>query len=326
MQNKLASVIVPVYKVEKYLDRCVESIRKQTYKNLEIILVDDGSPDNCPQMCDEWAKKDSRIKVVHKENGGLSDARNVGIENSAGDYVLFVDSDDYVDVTMIEKMVDRIDADNTDMCVCNFTTFKDGQEPNISYTKQPEVITAEEALLRLTQKECNVYFVVAWGKLIKREVITNLRFVKGKIHEDEFMCHHLIGGCKNISCIYEPLYFYYTREGSITKSKVTSAKLAVIEAMKDRINYIGQNYSQLLPEIEALALRTYMGLYCFSRYKKADKGVFNKFRKEFLELYKEPDLFKKPMKLSLRCRLFLFKYFKNFYYTLYKFRCRRRDI
>ena len=326
MQNKVVSIIVPVYNVEKYLDRCVESIVNQTYKNLEIILVDDGSPDNCPAMCDEWAKKDNRIKVIHKENGGLSDARNFGIEVFTGDYILFVDSDDYIDLTMVEKMVCRIENDNTDMCVCTFATFKDGEEPNRNYNKQNEIITAEEALFRLTQKEYNVYFVIACCKLIKREVISDLRFVKGKIHEDEFMCHHLIGNCKTISCIYEPLYFYYTRQGSITKSKITISKLAVIEAMKDRIDYITINFPKLLPNVKALALNTFIGQYCISRRNGADKEILKAFRNNFLKLYKENKPMKMPISKLLCIKFFVFRYFKNSYYILYKIKNWRKKI
>lgn len=116
-RSELISIIVPVYKVEKYLDKCVESIVEQTYKNLEIILVDDGSPDNCPAMCDEWAKKDSRIKVIHKKNGGLSSARNAGLDGCTGDYIYFLDSDDYIADNCIEMLFNAIVSDGSDMCI-----------------------------------------------------------------------------------------------------------------------------------------------------------------------------------------------------------------
>ena len=122
MKDELITVIVPVYKVEKYLDRCVQSIVDQTYTNLEIILVDDGSPDNCPKMCDEWAKKDKRIKVIHKQNGGLSDARNAGLEKAKGKYVGFVDSDDYISPIMYEKLYKCIIDNQADMAMCGFST------------------------------------------------------------------------------------------------------------------------------------------------------------------------------------------------------------
>ena len=119
----LISVIVPIYNVEKYLDRCVDSIINQTYKNLEIILVDDGSPDNCPQMCDDYAKKDSRIKVVHKENGGLSDARNVGMEVATGEYVSFIDSDDYISLDFYETLLETIVDNDSDIVECGVVKF-----------------------------------------------------------------------------------------------------------------------------------------------------------------------------------------------------------
>ena len=121
MDNPLISVVVPVYNVEKYLDRCVESIVNQTYKNLEIILVDDGSPDNCPAMCDVWAEKDSRIKVIHKENGGLADARNAGLDVFLGDFVTFIDSDDWVDVDIIEKLKEIVDNSSCDIACVGFS-------------------------------------------------------------------------------------------------------------------------------------------------------------------------------------------------------------
>ena len=116
--NELISVIVPIYNVEKYLERCLDSIIKQTYKNLDIILVDDGSIDNSTKICDEYVKKDSRIKVIHKENGGLSDARNVGIDNSDGKYICFIDSDDYIELDMIENLYDGIVKNNANICCC----------------------------------------------------------------------------------------------------------------------------------------------------------------------------------------------------------------
>lgn len=307
--EEIVSIIIPVYKVEKYLDRCVESIVNQTYKNLEIILVDDGSPDECPRMCDEWARKDNRIKVIHKENGGQSDARNVGIEAFTGDYILFVDSDDYIDSTMVKKMVDRVRIDNTDMCVCTFSTFKDGEEPNRSYEKQAEIITTEEALFRLTQKEYNVYFVIPCCKLIKRHVISDLRFVKGKIYEDEFMCHHLIGNCKTISCIYEPLYFYYTRQGSTTHSRIIEERLSIIEAMKDRLLFTKNNFSHLTVSMQGLVLKTYTTLYCKLRQQKASKVVLSLVLEAFNDLYKQSRI--------RNLRFFMFKYFRSLYYLFY---------
>lgn len=324
--NKKVSVIIPVYGVEKYLDRCVNSIIHQTYDNLEIVLIDDGSPDNCPKMCDEWAKRDDRIKVIHKQNGGLSDARNAGLEICTGEYILFVDSDDYIDLTMVEKLLTQLENDNSDICIAHFSKFYDGELPCKKYSKATEVLSTEDALLRLTPKHYDLSFVTAWGKLIKKEIIKNLRFAKGKIHEDEFMCHHLLGNCKKISCTYEPLYFYYINGGGIVNSKVTKSKLDVIEAMKDRIQYVSKEYPNLLPETVQNALETYQFVYCQIRYKGADKEIFDEFRKEFLLLYDECKKGGFPFKIKIFSRTYLFRHFKNFYYLFAKIKNSMRDL
>ena len=129
MKNLLVSVIVPIYNVEKYLRKCVDSILNQTYKNLEIILVDDGSPDNCGNICDEYALSDSRIRIIHKKNGGLSDARNAGLDIARGNYILFVDSDDYIDETMVEKLYEALEKEKAEMSLCSFVYVNDDGVP-----------------------------------------------------------------------------------------------------------------------------------------------------------------------------------------------------
>lgn len=310
MEEKyLVSVIVPVYKVEKYLDRCVKSIINQTYKNLEIILVDDGSPDNCPKLCDEWAKKDARIKVVHKENGGLSDARNKGFDASNGDLILFVDSDDYIDNNMVEIMAKRIEEDGTDMCVCSFSKFRDGEEPNKSFSKSPEILTTREALQRLVLGK-GFQLVVAWDKLMKRKLVEKVKFPKGKIHEDEYICHRFIGECEKVSIIHNPLYFYFLREGSIMNSTFSMRRLDVIGGLDDRVAYFSEVYPDLTQAVKIFTLKGIMALYCNARIAKAEKKIIKTIRKEYKEHYKKTE--KKSFKTILG------RYFPNVYYLLYK--------
>lgn len=304
----LISIIVPIYNVEKYLDRCVESIVNQSYKNLEIILVDDGSPDNCPKMCDEWAKKDKRIKVVHKENGGLSDARNVGFDHSKGDYILFVDSDDYIDEKMIEIMLGQLINDNSEMCICHFAKFKDGEEPNRSFSKSPEIVNSTQAM-ELLLKDSDVSLVVVCDKLMKREIVEKVKFPVGRINEDEATCHRFIDGCNKISIIYNPLYFYYMREGSITKSKFTEKKLDAIFALDDRVEFVSKHYPSLLQDAKVQSLKSIMYLYCNARKLKADKQLIRKIRKEYLYRYKTTN--------KKTCKTILGRYFPNLYYTLF---------
>ena len=180
--SPLVSVIVPIYMVEKYICECVNSIILQSYKNLEIILVDDGSPDRCPEICDEYAKQDSRIKVIHKPNGGLSDARNAGIEIAEGEYLSFVDSDDVIHHEMIEVLMQPlIENKELKMSACQCLYFNDGDIFDTTQEIKPMVII-----------DYNVFFtkklwVTAWGKIYKKELFREIKYPVGRIHEDEFI-------------------------------------------------------------------------------------------------------------------------------------------
>lgn len=220
MKKDLISIIVPVYKVEQYLNKCIDSIVSQTYRNIEIILVDDGSPDLCPQICDGWAEKDERIIVIHKKNGGLSDARNTGIENAQGIYLSFVDSDDYIDRTMIAKLYARIKKDHSELALCGVYSvdFEKGRkgkiEPFLDF--ENSVWNQRKFWDHYYHKESRGSLAVAWNKLYLAELFQEERYDVGKIHEDEFIIHRLIAQCKRISVLSDRLYYYVKRQGSIT--------------------------------------------------------------------------------------------------------------
>ena len=212
MSCPLISIIVPIYKVEPYLRRCLDSIVNQTYTNLEIILVDDGSPDGCPQICDEYAAKDNRIVVIHKENGGLSDARNAGLDICKGEYISFVDSDDWVTPTYIEYLIKAIKDNNAELAVCNYTQTKQSYILNIPNTSPPEyeILTSTSAVKKLWSKD-NVTFVTSWGKLYKASLFASIHFPNGKIHEDEYTTYKLLYLSKKTVFLNESHYFYYQR-------------------------------------------------------------------------------------------------------------------
>lgn len=235
------SIIVPIYKVEKYLSKCVESILVQTYTNIEIILVDDGSPDQCGEFCDKYARHDSRIKVIHKENGGLSDARNVGIEAATGTYIAFVDSDDYIHPQMIEKLYEAIYRNNADMSICNFEYVYSDMICKDNCENSPikdEVITGKEILIHKLMGSGMWYWVVAWNKLYRKTLFKSIRFPNGKIHEDEFIIHKICGECNRVVCVPDVLYFYVQRKGSITSEKFDIKRLDRAEAELDRCFYL----------------------------------------------------------------------------------------
>ena len=239
--NSLISVIVPIYNVEDYLDRCVESIINQTYKNLEIILVDDGSPDNCPQMCDDYAKKDSRIKVVHKENGGLSDARNAGMEVATGEYISFVDSDDWIDLETFSLSMAKIKECNAQIVAFNIINVSDKPFiPNLS--NKYEVVDSQTAIEN-TIDDINIKTVV-WNKIYKRSVLQGLKFRKDKINEDEFFTFYALSKAKKIVYLYRQCYYYYQRSNSIMGT-YSLKRLDMLDGVKERMEFVKVNYPEL---------------------------------------------------------------------------------
>ena len=239
--SELISVIVPIYNVENYLEKCLDSILSQTYKNIEVILVDDGSPDKCGEICDTYKDKDNRIKVIHKKNGGLSDARNAGIEIANGNYIMFIDSDDYILNNMIETLYSRMIKDKSDVAECNFF-YVDGdgneiKERNKDMPFEDEVITSDEAMERLISDKY-WYFITACNKLYKRQLFSEIRFPYGKYNEDEFIAHLIIEKCKLISLVKDPLYCYCQRNTSIMGSKFNIRNLDGAEAFLNRSNML----------------------------------------------------------------------------------------
>lgn len=242
--NCKISVIVPVYKVEEYLDRCINSILNQTFKDFELILVDDGSPDKCGLICDKYAQKDSRIKVIHKENEGLSAARNTGIEIAKGEYIAFVDSDDYIDKRMYEELYNASINNKSDIVICDYQKIYSNNEINnykLVKKYQIENLSKIQALSRLYDVDSSAY-IVAWNKLYKRSLFDQLRYPNGRLYEDEFITYKLLYYSNNITYLPLRLYYYMQREDSITSMKKNSEdRLDVIFAFKERLEFIYEN-------------------------------------------------------------------------------------
>lgn len=215
--NPKISVIVPVYRVEPYLDRCVQSICAQTYPDFELILVDDGSPDNCPALCDAWAAKDGRIRVIHQLNQGLSGARNSGIDAARGAYLSFIDSDDYIEPEMLRELVTALEATGAQMAVCNLV-YEDENGIRFRY---PDFSGIEDRVIGPEEywngyfSPCGVYYTVAWNKLYRRELFGNLRYPLGRRNEDELILGDLLSRCTAIACLGTVAYHYVQRGGSI---------------------------------------------------------------------------------------------------------------
>lgn len=233
MTQPLITVIVPCYNVEIFLPKCVESIIGQSYKNLEIILVDDGSPDKCGQICDDYASMDSRIRVIHKKNGGLSEARNVGIDNANGDYLIFVDSDDWLHANALEKMLNSSVENKADIVVSNFCFVKQRSNEYINafkIKKDKLVYNEKEALIDLFYQR-NME-TGAWGKLYKKELWKDIRFPIGKLFEDIPTIYKTFFLSKRIVVIPTVLYFYLLRETSIMGTAFSHRKMDAIYCSK----------------------------------------------------------------------------------------------
>lgn len=237
----LISVIVPVYKVEPYLARCVDSILNQTYADFELILVDDGSPDNCGAMCDEYAAQDSRIHVIHQQNGGLSAARNAGIDwafaNSDSEWLSFVDSDDWVHPEYLDILYKAAAPDEIGIRVCGYCEPTETMMPVISPEQRSPAILSPESLW------CSNYVnaTVAWGKLYRKSLFHARSYPDGKIHEDEFITYLLLFSEKRIAFLEAPLYCYFQNPSGIMMSKWKNTRLAYLAAKDEQIRYFAEN-------------------------------------------------------------------------------------
>ena len=234
------SVIVPVYKVEKYIHRCVDSILNQIFQDFELILVDDGSPDNCGAICDEYATKDSRIVVIHQENGGLSAARNAGIDwafsNSDSQWLTFIDSDDWVHLEYLQRLHDAAVESNVAVSVCRFERTTGETPKTIAQQFAVQVWSPEDFYVA-----CNVNAVVAWGKLYKKEAFSQIRYPVGRIHEDEFTTHRVLFAYDRIAVIEAPMYFYFQNPTGIMGSKWSPKRLDVVDALLEQLRYFDKN-------------------------------------------------------------------------------------
>lgn len=274
MEQDLISIIVPVYKVEPYLNRCIQSIVNQTYKNLEIILVDDESPDNCPVMCDTWAQRDTRIKVIHKKNGGLADARNMGLEVAKGTYFTFVDSDDYVDERFVELLCVQMQENDAQISCVGLQNFNDrnlvvlDMEPH-----KTEVYNKKDAIAALFDE--SKFGNYMWNKLFQRELFDTIKFPTGKSMEDLAIVYLLFAQCEHISYCPAKVYFYNQREGSILHKVNIKLQTDWYSTAKERYFYIREKY----PDMEENYRYFNMVVLCCYPYLQGKEAIYA--RQEF---------------------------------------------
>ena len=276
-KSDLISIIIPIYKVEKYLAKCIESVLNQTYQNLEIILVDDGSPDNCPKICDEYAKKDNRIKVIHKKNGGISDARNIGIEMSTGKYLSLIYGDDYIDENMIEELYKDIIKTKADISMCSFYKVYPQKIEKLKINLSSKIIIGLEKYHTLYNDYSGV-IKVAWNKLYNKNVFNKIRYPKGVIMEDAYVLTDILKTVDKISYIDKPLYYYVQREDSIMH-QFNLKRLDSLLHYERKIQFCLDNkFNDILAQvklqyIKALTNSIIPGLYSINEFNKAKELI-----------------------------------------------------
>ncbi len=255
------SVIVPVYNVQNYLSKCINSILNQTFTDLEIILVDDGSTDNSGAICDEYANKDSRIKVIHKANGGLSDARNAGLDICTGDYIGFVDSDDWIALDMYETLYNFATKENLDVAMCGSSDVYDNRVIG-THKFNPIVLTnTEDIIVELFVNRRGGTAIPVWNRIYKYDVFGDIKFEKGKYFEDGYYLLEWIKKTKRFGRISDRKYFYLHRDGSITNNKINLNKLEDFRiAYENNLLQIVKNYSQCTEAGEYRLFFTYRAI------------------------------------------------------------------
>ena len=283
----MVTVIIPVYNVEMYLPLCINSILKQTYQNLEIILIDDGSTDDSPGICDTYALKDNRIKVIHQQNQGAAVARNTGLENATGEYIVFVDSDDFINEKMIEKLYIALKQTDSDLSICNFKyTSENGKEIALKETDiKNEVLYTEEIIDKLFQNN-NCGYIVIWNKMYKKDLWKQIRYPVGVIYEDEAVIHHIFSKCKKVATISDELYYYRQVSGSIMHSERNEKNLDKYLALADRLMFFKNTVNK--ENIRKLAYQYwyhYLDDYYYFSKRNRNSARLKQMKKTLLSVY-----------------------------------------
>lgn len=292
MKKNLISIIVPVYNVENYLPRCVNSILAQTYKKLEIILVDDGSTDRCGEICDEYVKKDARVRIIHKKNGGLSDARNVALDIAQGEYIGFVDSDDWIEPDMFECLYqNRVFGGIT---ICGW--YQDFMDHSIPQPLSVQSCTPQESVKLYLQQELDALYdkpamgSYAWNKLYHYTLFEQIRYPVNRKYEDIAIILMLLKKSSRVKVIDRCLYHYWQRENSISRQG-KKIPLDWLKSRKEQWQEINENWPTLMPYMKAVLLATYF--FCLIEYvflspsaKVENRDFFQECQKEFKEINK----------------------------------------
>lgn len=286
-EEKLISIIVPIFRVQKYLNKCVDSILNQSYSNIEVILVDDGSDDNCPQICDQYKKCDDRVVVIHKQNGGLSSARNAGLNIARGEYVGFIDSDDYIDENMFKILYRNMILAQADISICGFFQWGRDATPKPRNDNKFVVYTRDEILERFFRTDQKKDYFAVWCRLYSKRIIENLRFKEGVINEDVEFSYHAFLNCSKVCETQSELYGYNIGNVSITRMPLTKKDLDLFQIWKSIIAYAEQDdYKNLSAAL--------------FNYNRSSLTLLIKYAMFGIEGFQNPDEIINEMKMTVR--------------------------
>lgn len=318
----LVSVIIPIYKAEKYIEKCISCVRNQTYSNLEIILIEDGSPDRSGEICDALAKQDERIKVVHKENGGAATARNAGLDIMTGEYVAFVDADDYMELDYIETLYQTLSSHNAQVAICNFKTVDeqgnaiaiDALHDELEEHVDKEVRTFSGNEIILQDLQGHWEHVAPWGKLYQADLFEGVRYPKWIAYEDEQVFIKVFDKVQTVAKGNAKLYYYVQHAGSLMNSAYSERHRATyLEMWRERIAFYRDEeprHKELLnPVLQAYVAWNvlYLAMHAHEMSKEQQKELKSEMCHNFTSLFCKPHLYnsKESMKLALKCVLIL---------------------
>ena len=288
MNDELISVIIPVYNVEQYLDRCVQSVLNQTYRNLEILLVDDGSPDRCPQMCDEYARQDSRVKVIHKENGGLSSARNAGLEIVTGNYIGFVDSDDYIASDMYEILLKCINNYDADIAMCDYTrkshTLEKDKTDFETECRNMKLYAEHDIDMLFFRTHGEKSFYSVWNRIYKRDIVKDIYFIENMINEDVLFTYEIYKKANKIAFLPSKKYLYYKNPQGITRSKLQKKDLSLIEIWNEIVRREQNSENEKYAEInrKRVIYTLYVKKIIYGANKDISKTMLRQWKNEII--------------------------------------------
>lgn len=314
MEKDLITIVVPVYNVEKYLERCVDSLLKQTYENIEIILVDDGAKDNSGKLCDELALRDTRIKVIHKLNGGLSDARNCGLDAMSGKWVTFIDSDDYVSADYVKLMYKMCIENDVQISSCQFVRTYEDSYGFAAFEDDIKIISGTEAIKSIYGEMNGEITIVSTCKLYSAKLFDGYRFKKGIIHEDEELVWKLLYGAEKIAVTQAQLYGYYMSSDSIMRGGFDERSTVMLDILKERAVRFKEDNAAEIYDL-TLKTRCYIlnMLYCkYKKYMPDKNAAAESVKEEFKEIYKQV---KKSKYISAKSKrsLLIMNYFPTVY-------------